>query len=298
VATPSLASLIIQETKAQIYQTAIDVATALGLPVTSWQPGDPTRSFYHLESEVLAKLEEIVVNFIKAGFRDYAEGEWLKVLAKQVLQRRRARGDLRRDRRRPHEHRGRELSRHRAGRSHVPKFDDRQDVQEHDRRIARSRARYDAHGHRRRGRSRLGQLRGRGRDRRARRGAARRHVHEHGRRDRHRRTERRHDAPAVHRQARQPQPERAEGSLLVRRAKLRAHRHDGRDARALVPRLRHGRGDDLPRRSERRRQRTGARTRRDGDRDVRNAAMHHSDGARCDERLGQRHVTSSGSTRA
>lgn len=80
----SLASLLVQETKAAIYAKALAIATAIGLPVTSWQAGDPTRSLFHLESETLATLEAIVVRFIQSGFLDYATGEWLKILAQQV----------------------------------------------------------------------------------------------------------------------------------------------------------------------------------------------------------------------
>lgn len=80
----SLASLLVQNTKAYIYDYALAIAETVGLPVTTWQPGDPTRSLYHVESELLATLEDVVVNFIKAGFLDYAEGDWLEILAEQV----------------------------------------------------------------------------------------------------------------------------------------------------------------------------------------------------------------------
>lgn len=81
----SLASLIIEETKAAIYETALSIATSLGLPVSSWQPGDPTRSLFHLEAELLSTLESVVANFIRSGFLDYATGIWLKILADQVF---------------------------------------------------------------------------------------------------------------------------------------------------------------------------------------------------------------------
>lgn len=80
----SLLTLLVQETKAQIYATAIRVAEVVGVPVSSWQPGDPTRSLFHLEAEILATLEEVVVSFIQSGFLDYATGPWLKILAEQV----------------------------------------------------------------------------------------------------------------------------------------------------------------------------------------------------------------------
>ena len=82
--TPSLASLLIQETKEAIYAAALAVATSIGVPVSSWQPGDPTRSLYFVEAEQLSTLETVVVGYISAGFLDYATGPWLKILAKQV----------------------------------------------------------------------------------------------------------------------------------------------------------------------------------------------------------------------
>lgn len=85
MATISLASLLIQETKEKIYNTAISIARTLSLPVDSWQAGDPTRSLYHIEAETLSTLESIVVQFIGSGFLDYATGIWLKLLAEQVF---------------------------------------------------------------------------------------------------------------------------------------------------------------------------------------------------------------------
>ncbi len=70
--TLSLAQLIVQETKAGIYEFALGVANRIGLPVSTWETGNPTRSMFHVESEYLEKLEEIVVGFIKAGFLDLA----------------------------------------------------------------------------------------------------------------------------------------------------------------------------------------------------------------------------------
>lgn len=89
----TLASLLVQATKAELYQKALDVAVAVGLPVTSWQAGDPTRSLYHFQSEVLSTLEGVAVEYISAGFLDFAveraketgDSTWLKLLAKQVF---------------------------------------------------------------------------------------------------------------------------------------------------------------------------------------------------------------------
>lgn len=80
----ALANLLVQETKDKIYATALKIASNIGVPVSTWQAGDPTRSLYYLEAEVLSVLEAIVVGFISSAFRDYATGDWLKILAKQT----------------------------------------------------------------------------------------------------------------------------------------------------------------------------------------------------------------------
>jgi hypothetical protein len=83
--TVSLAQLLVRATKAQFYETAINVAQTLGLPVTTWQPGDPTRSLYHVEAEFLDQLEGLAHDFVQSGFLDSAVGNWLKLLAKEVF---------------------------------------------------------------------------------------------------------------------------------------------------------------------------------------------------------------------
>jgi len=81
--TISVASLITRTGKTALYNFAINVARALSLPVDSWQVGDPTRSNYHVLSELVDATEGIVVNFIKSRFRTEATGQWLKVKAEQ-----------------------------------------------------------------------------------------------------------------------------------------------------------------------------------------------------------------------
>ena len=79
-----LASLLVQETKSAILTTLLGVAKSIGLPVDSWQAGDPTRTLFSAEAEALSTLEGVVVGFIASGFLDYATGIWLKILAQQV----------------------------------------------------------------------------------------------------------------------------------------------------------------------------------------------------------------------
>jgi phage-related baseplate assembly protein len=80
----SLASLIYEETKAEILARGLAIANSLGLTVTSWAAGDPTRALFHFVSEVLGIIETNVAGYVKSGFLDYAEGDWLTVHAEQV----------------------------------------------------------------------------------------------------------------------------------------------------------------------------------------------------------------------
>ena len=85
----TLADLVVQETKAAIYGVALSVATALGLPVTSWETGDPTRSLYHHLSEILSGWEVRAAGYVASGFLDLCAADdtlydWLVLLAEQV----------------------------------------------------------------------------------------------------------------------------------------------------------------------------------------------------------------------
>lgn len=81
---PRLASLLVTETKAQIYERGLALAQSLGLRVTSWAPGDPTRSLYHFAAQILSTLEANVAGYVASGFLDHARGDWLTLLAEQV----------------------------------------------------------------------------------------------------------------------------------------------------------------------------------------------------------------------
>jgi hypothetical protein len=64
----------------------------VGLPVTSWRAGDPTRSLYKYLAEALAERDGVVASFIKSGFRSSAvadanesgDSSWLRILALEV----------------------------------------------------------------------------------------------------------------------------------------------------------------------------------------------------------------------
>lgn len=81
----TLATLLVKHTKPEIYSFALGIANAVGLPVSSWQAGDPTRSALLVEAEFLSGLEDTAAGYVGSGFLDYAVGVWRAVIAKQVF---------------------------------------------------------------------------------------------------------------------------------------------------------------------------------------------------------------------
>lgn len=79
-------------TAEHIFAWGLDIATALGLPTSTWRTGDPTRALYKYLAEVLAEKDNVVTTWIKAGFLSSAvedakasgSSEWLKVLAYEM----------------------------------------------------------------------------------------------------------------------------------------------------------------------------------------------------------------------
>jgi hypothetical protein len=93
VALPTLADLFTPATVREIYDSALELAETLGLPVTTWIDGDPTRSEYWVLADRLAVVDRISQRYVGAGFLDLAaelaredEGfyPWLVLLAEQV----------------------------------------------------------------------------------------------------------------------------------------------------------------------------------------------------------------------
>jgi phage-related baseplate assembly protein len=82
--TIQVQTLMIVETAAKILEGGLALAKSMGLPVTTWRTGDPTRSLYKYLATTLASLEGVNAEFIKAGFLSTAQGEWLTVLAWEV----------------------------------------------------------------------------------------------------------------------------------------------------------------------------------------------------------------------
>ena len=61
------------------------VVGGTGLPTTSWQPGSTPRTLIATQAEVSADLNLAQRSIAKGGFLDYAEGDWLTLLADQVF---------------------------------------------------------------------------------------------------------------------------------------------------------------------------------------------------------------------
>lgn len=90
--TIHVTQLFAVNTAAKILKLGLEVGQALGLPVTSWRTGDPTKSLYHYLSDVLAEHDSVIAEFVKAGFLSSAieaakasgDDSWLRVLASEM----------------------------------------------------------------------------------------------------------------------------------------------------------------------------------------------------------------------
>lgn len=67
------------------YARGLELAAAVGLPVTSWRAFDPTRSFYSFIAEILAELDAPISEYVRSGFLSLARNEWLLVLADELF---------------------------------------------------------------------------------------------------------------------------------------------------------------------------------------------------------------------
>lgn len=90
--TVSITTLWAVNTAAKIFALGLEIASALGLPVSSWRTGDPTRSLYKYAAEVLADKDDVVTVWIKAAFlsaaienaKETGNSDWLKLLAYEM----------------------------------------------------------------------------------------------------------------------------------------------------------------------------------------------------------------------
>lgn len=80
----SATALAVTYTAQQILERGLTVARLLGLAVSSWQAGDPTRALFKHLAEELALRDTIDAEYTKSAFLSTAEGDWLTVHAKEV----------------------------------------------------------------------------------------------------------------------------------------------------------------------------------------------------------------------
>lgn len=80
----SIDDLFSVETFAAAKASLLSYASALGLPVTSWQEGQATRTIYESVAQKFADLSSVMALLNMSGFLDWATGGWLTVLAAQV----------------------------------------------------------------------------------------------------------------------------------------------------------------------------------------------------------------------
>ena len=74
-------ALMVVEGYDKILDRGLQVAKALGLPVTSWRTGDPTNSYYQYLARALVPLELSIVEYAKAAFLSTCPPEWLPTKA-------------------------------------------------------------------------------------------------------------------------------------------------------------------------------------------------------------------------
>lgn len=90
----NVTALFTAETADKILAKGLTIAKSLGLPVTSWRTGDPTRSLYKYLAVKLASVDSTVANLSRSAFLsalveaaksgDDAAKEWLKIVALEV----------------------------------------------------------------------------------------------------------------------------------------------------------------------------------------------------------------------
>lgn len=82
--TLSALALFAKKTADEFFAIGLEVARVLGLPVTSWRAGDPTRADFKFVAEALEVKEEIASQFAKSAFLSTAEGDWKRLHAVEV----------------------------------------------------------------------------------------------------------------------------------------------------------------------------------------------------------------------
>lgn len=80
----SVFALIARQTAAEFYTAALELAELVGLPVSTWRTGDPTRTLLRADADAFETLDTAQAEFAKSGFLETAEGDWLTLRAEDV----------------------------------------------------------------------------------------------------------------------------------------------------------------------------------------------------------------------
>lgn len=80
----SVWSLIVRQTAADFYTAALELAELVGLPVTTWRTGDPTRTMLRADADAFETLDSVHADLAASAFLETATGDWLTLLAREV----------------------------------------------------------------------------------------------------------------------------------------------------------------------------------------------------------------------
>jgi phage-related baseplate assembly protein len=80
----SAAALLVKQTADEILAASLELAAAVGLPVTSWRVGDPTRTQLRTQARKLESLDAIRLEYARSSFLETATGDMLTLRASDV----------------------------------------------------------------------------------------------------------------------------------------------------------------------------------------------------------------------
>jgi phage-related baseplate assembly protein len=80
----SVWSLIIRQTAAEFYAAALELGELVGLPVTTWRTGDPTRTMLRADADAFETLDGVQAELAASAFLETATGDWLTLRAADV----------------------------------------------------------------------------------------------------------------------------------------------------------------------------------------------------------------------
>jgi phage-related baseplate assembly protein len=81
MSVPTLTQLYTSKTREEVLAVILEVAQALGLPVTAWQAGSVGREILEICAQAGSNFSVGSVVAASGGLLDYAEGDWLTLLA-------------------------------------------------------------------------------------------------------------------------------------------------------------------------------------------------------------------------